>query len=61
MIAQLFFVYLGTVVAILAKLILAVLLCAALDYLCSSGREEWAWFVVISLVDKLKFVFIPYA
>ena len=42
-------VYLGTIIAILAKLILAVLLCAVMDYLCSSGREEWAWFIVIAL------------
>ena len=43
-------VYYGTIIAILSKLILAVILCAVMDYLCSTGREEWSWFIVISLV-----------
>ena len=43
-------VYLGTTVIVLSKLILAVLLCSAMSYLCDSGRQQWSWFIIVSLV-----------
>ena len=35
---------------VLMKIIVAILLCSAMDYLCCSGHSGWAWFIIVSIV-----------
>ena len=42
-------IYVMVLVVILLKLISAVIVCAALDYLCNSGHCNWAWFIIFSI------------
>lgn len=38
------------VIGVLLQLIYGFFITGVLDYLCKSGRENWSWFIIISMV-----------
>ena len=38
------------VIGVLLQLIYGFFITGVLDYLCKSGREDWSWFIIISMV-----------
>ena len=38
------------IIAVLLKLMFGFFVTGVLDYLCKSGRENWSWFIILSMV-----------
>jgi len=43
-------VFMMLVIAVLLQLIYGFFITGVLDYLCKSGRSDWSWFIIISMV-----------
>ena len=43
-------VFMLLVATVLLQLIYGFFVTGVLDYLCKSGRENWSWFIIISMV-----------
>ena len=42
--------FMALVIAVLLQLMYGFFITGVLDYLCKSGREDWSWFIIISMV-----------
>lgn len=43
-------VFMMLIIAVLLQLMYGFFITGVLDYLCKSGRSEWSWFIIISMV-----------
>ena len=47
---QFHLMFMLVVIGVLLQLIYGMFIVGVLDYLCKSGREEWSWFIIVSMV-----------
>lgn len=43
-------VFMMLIIAVLLQLIYGFFITGILDYLCKSGRSDWSWFIIVSMV-----------
>lgn len=45
-----YIMFMALIIMVLLKLIFGFFVTGVLDYLCKSGRSDWSWFIIISMV-----------